>query len=268
MNTLFVAWQQPDSGEWIPVAKLEKKNELYCFSYTQGAYRAHGFLPFSRMDHLDAVYESSSIFPLFANRLISKSRPEFKDYLRWLGRENMEDSAMAMLALTGGIRGTDSIELFQPPSGGENGEYQVDFFIRSLSHMPKEALFHIAKLVAGEKLLLMKDCQNDFDSLAVALRSDNPAFFLGFCPKYYARDLVVLLSTPESRIDVRVKCVNIDAPLNMRLLCTVTGIAPTGFVPLSGEDDFQPIVEPFPPIPGEWRKLSSSLESIFKDERE
>lgn len=266
MTELFVAWQQPDSGEWIPVAKLECKNGLYCFSYTKGAYRARGFQPFSRMDRLDAVYESSTIFPLFANRLISKTRPEFKDYLRWLGRENMGDNPMAMLALTGGIRGTDSIELFQPPSVSESGCYQVDFFMRSLSHLPKEAVAHIAKLSVGDKLFLMQDSQNDFDPSAIALRSNTPAFFLGYCPKYYAKDLGVLLNSNEGAIDVRIKCVNVDAPLNMRLLCGVTATLPAGFSPLLDKDeDFQSIVEPIPPIPSGWKELSSSLDDALNN---
>jgi hypothetical protein len=144
MNTLFVAWQQPDSREWIPVAKLERKNERYFFSYTRGVHRAKGFLAFNRMDRLDAVYESSSIFPLFANRLISKSRPEFHDYLRWLGLKSAAEDTLSMLALTGGIRGTDSIELFQPPSISSNGEYTVDCadreFDRRRKALPDEGL--------------------------------------------------------------------------------------------------------------------------------
>ena len=243
MNTLFVAWQQPTSGEWIPVAKLERRDKYYCFSYTMGVYRAEGFLPFSRMDKLTAVYASPTIFPLFANRLISKSRPEFKDYLRWLGLANMEDDPMAMLALTGGIRGTDSIELFQPPFIGENGEYQVEFFARSLSHLPKEAVSHLSMLSKGDRLYLMRDAQNSFDPNALALRTNNPTFFVGYCPKYYTRDLGALLESSASQLTVTVKCVNLDAPLNMRLLCTLQAKAPLGFAPLDSAEDFEPFVE-------------------------
>lgn len=260
MNTLFVAWQQPDSGEWIPVAKLERKHSHYLFTYTRGVHRAKGFLPFNRMDRLDAVYEASSIFPLFANRLISKSRPEFRDYLRWLGMSHMEDDPMSMLALTGGIRGTDSIELFQPPMISESGHYRVEFFVRSLSHVPKEALAHITKLMPKEKLLLMRDCQNAFDPLAIAIRSDNPPFLVGFCPKYYAADFGKLLSIAEAELEITVKCVNKDAPLNMRLLCSVSANSPRDFAPLDASTDFQPIAGTIPP---NWQQLSSSLNGVL-----
>jgi hypothetical protein len=261
MNTLFVAWKQPDSGEWIPVAKLERRDDRYFFSYTRGVHRAKSFMPFSRMDRLDAVYESSSIFPLFANRLISKSRPEFHDYLRWLGLTSTEDDTLSMLALTGGIRGTDSIELFHPPSISDTGEYKVEFFVRSLSHLPKEAIKHIANLAPEEKLFLMRDCQNPFDPLALAIRSGNPPVFVGFCPKYYAKDLGELISKSGKEMEIRVKCVNVDAPLNMRLLCSVSAAAPVGFSPLDESIDFQPIAGT---VPQNWQQLSSSLSTALE----
>ena len=246
MNTLFVAWQQPDSREWIPVAKLERKDERYFFSYTHGVHRATNFLPFDRMDRFDVVYESAFIFPLFANRLISKSRPEFHDYLRWLGLNSTTDDPLSMLALTGGIRGTDSIELFRPPSISNAGDYKVEFFARSLSHLPKEALAHIAHLAQGERLFLMRDCQNKVDPLALAIRRDKPPVFVGFCPKYHAQDLGELLLKSDKEVEVTVKCVNIDAPLNMRLLCSVSAVAPAGFAPLDASTDFQPIAGAVP----------------------
>ncbi len=256
MNKLFVAWQQPVSGEWIPVASLERYDNGYRFFYTQGVLRARNFRPVGGMDKLDFVYESTALFPLFSNRLISKSRPEFKDYLRWLGLEAMGNDPMAMLALTGGIRGTDSIELFQPPLLDAVGQYSVDFFVRSLSHLPKSTIEHIVTLVPDSKLFVMKDCQNSFDSMALALRSDAPPVLVGYCPKYYVKDLGILLSDKGSELQVRVKCINKDAPLNMRLLCTISAKAPAGFLPLGNERDFLPFNGT---VPSDWNALSDEL---------
>lgn len=242
MSTLFVAWQQPNSREWIPVAKLEFHDGIYSFSYTQGIFRAKEFQQFSGMKKVDVVYESPKLFPLFSNRLISKSRPEFRDYLRWLGLSDMVDDPMAMLALTGGIRGTDSIELFQPPTVTEQGQYKLEFFARSLSHLPAATIERIADMKNGERIYLMRDTQNEFDSQAVAMRTGTPSWFLGYCPKYYAQDLVALLSNHECNLTVRVKCVNLDAPSNMRLLCSVTSDMPNVFSPLSKERDFLPVL--------------------------
>lgn len=265
MKTLFVAWQQPVSGEWIPVAKLEHKNSRYYFSYTKGAFRAENFLPFNRMHQLDAVYESASIFPLFSNRLISKSRPEYKDYLRWLGLNEAEDDVLSMLALTGGIRGTDSIELFQPPSVSDDGTYCLEFFVRSLSYLPRDAIAHIGSLSPGDKLYLMKDCQNSFDSLALAIRTDTPPFFIGFCPRYYTQDLEYILSEDPYALKISVKCVNQDAPLNMRLLCSIQAKSPANFRPLADSEDFKDIDGP---IPSKWLQLSKSLDDVLEGRTE
>ena len=260
MRTLFVAWQQPDSKEWIPVAKLEFNEGKYAFSYTRGIFRAKNFGLFSGLQQIDSVYESPRLFPLFANRLISKSRPEFKDYLRWLGLSDMTDDPMAILALTGGIRGTDSIELFQPPEVSEHGEYKLEFFARSLSHLPGAAIDRIAALQKEERIFLMPDPQNDFDTKAVAMRTGTPSTFLGYCPKYYAQYLGTLLAHPECGLTVTVKCVNLDAPSNMRLLCSVKASVPSVFAPLSGESDFLPVHG----IPAEWVQHTTSLDEVMQ----
>lgn len=262
MNTLFVAWQQPDSGEWIPVARLERADNIYRFSYTQGVFRSRGFQPFNGMNKLDAVYESTVLFPLFSNRLINKSRPEFKEYLRWLGLPNMVDEPMAILALTGGIRGTDSIELFQPPGVTDDGRYNLEFFARSLSHLPKETIDLIGALKPGARLFLMRDGQNTFDPFALALRTESPSFFAGYCPKYYGKDLGTLLTDQNNALEVRVKCVNLDAPLNMRLLCSVTAKLPIEFSPLGNEQDFKPVANT---VPVEWQNLTASFDEVLQD---
>jgi hypothetical protein len=241
MTQLYVAWKQPDSGGWIPVARLEQTaSGTYRFNYTQGAYRASNFYPFSGLERLDVVYESASLFPMFSNRLISKSRPEFPDYLRWLGLAQGSTDAMSMLALTGGIRGTDSLELFRPAETCENGEYRLDFFVRGLAILPQEVISLIGGLKEDDRLLLMKDSQNPDDPHAMAFRMNNPVFLAGFCPKYYVKDLGKLLQYARSELAVKVKCVNPDAPLNMRLRCTISANMPMGFSVLSEGDDFKP----------------------------
>ena len=162
-----------------------------------------------------------------------------------------------MLALTGGVRGTDSIELFQSPAVTGNGIYTLEFYVRSLCHLPRAKVDNIETLNKGDKLFLMKDDQNSFEALALAVRTDTPAWFVGYCPKYYAEDLSVLLANKNSGLEVHVKCVNVDAPLNMRLLCSVTATVPSVFSPLGNANDFQPIISE---DPDEWQQLTVSLE--------
>lgn len=256
MSTLFVAWQEPLSKEWIPVARLEHDGGVYRFSYTQGALRVKGFQPFGRMDSLNGVYESESLFPLFSNRVISRSRPEFKDFLRWLDLPETADDPMSILSLTGGIRGTDDIELFAPPTIGKNGEYQLTFFSRGIRHLSKEAIQLIGSLKAGSRLYVMQDRQNDVDNLALALRSGDPVVFAGYCPKYYANDLRLLLDS-ACDLEVRVKVLNSDAPLNMRLLCSVNAKISNKISLLANDSDFCPVIDS---IRSQWQGLSLELD--------
>ena len=84
MSTLFIAWRSEDVAHtaWGPVGRLDFDGQVFRFCYTRGARRL-GFRPFPKMDRLDQVYESTDLFPLFANRLLSQSRPEYEAYLRW-----------------------------------------------------------------------------------------------------------------------------------------------------------------------------------------
>jgi len=87
MNALLVASRSADpaKGGWSPIGRLQFDGGIYRFVYTNGARTAHGFAPFSGMEDLGEVYESAELFPIFANRLLPKSRPEYEAYLRWSG---------------------------------------------------------------------------------------------------------------------------------------------------------------------------------------
>ena len=116
MNALFVAWRPaaPQAG-WRPIGRLEHDDGTYRFFYTAGA-RKPGFRPFSQMEDLDQVYESDELFPVFANRLLSQSRPEYDDFLRWGGFEvSNPPEPIVILGVTEGLRQTDAIEVFPCP---------------------------------------------------------------------------------------------------------------------------------------------------------
>jgi len=121
-KALFVAWRtrDPDHPGWGPVGRLEFEEGIYRFFYTHGAQSLPpGFQPFAQMDDLEQVYESTELFPLFANRLLSERRPEYDAYLRWSGFEHANPpDPMTILAVTEGQRQTDAVEVFPCPVPG------------------------------------------------------------------------------------------------------------------------------------------------------
>ena len=124
--------------------RLHCDGQLYWFCYTQGARKLQGFRPFPPMDDLDQVYVSETLFPLFANRLLSPSRPEYEAFLRWGGFDpNNPPTPLAILGVTEGIRQTDSIEVFPCPTPDADGCYLNRFFLHGIRWMPATALERI-----------------------------------------------------------------------------------------------------------------------------
>jgi hypothetical protein len=246
MNTvLFVASRSGDSaqGGWSPVGRLEFDHGVYRFVYTKGARTAKGFARFSGMDDLEATYESDELFPIFANRLLSKSRPEYEAFLRWSGFDPADPpDPIAILGVTEGIRQTDQVEVFPCPMRDENGCYLNKFFLHGLRYMPDAAKARVFELKEGEALFPMPDFCNPTDSNAVALRpAEGERFIIGYVPRYLAGDVWRLLS--ECGLDslrLSVHRVNRDAPLQQRLLCRMTACWPDAFRPCSDES-FEPI---------------------------
>lgn len=260
MKTLYVAWQNQESREWTPVARLDRENGQYKLQYTLGAKRCHGFVGLGRMSERDNVYISTELFPFFRNRLISKSRPEYRDYLRWLALEDVGDDPMEILALTAGMRATDSLELIPPPRFQDNSTV-LDFFSRGFSHLHKSALERARSLDAGEKIYLMKDIQNARHDGALALRAEKDSALLGYIPKYYCRGLNRLLDVVKNDVQVEVRRVNLDAPFDMRLLCRLTAPVVEGVDLLSQENDFLPWNSPTSMPLSEIERAATALKS-------
>lgn len=189
------------------------------------------------MMDLHAVYRSEELFPLFANRVIARSRPEYAHYLEWLGLSGVDHTVLDELARTGGIRATDSLELFFCPEPGPDLSYRVHFFARGLQYVHPENRERARHLERGMSLYLMRDLQNEHDPMALLLRTNHPATLVGYVPRYYSAEFSRLLELngPED-VYVSVERVNADAPLQYLVLCTLSASWPNGFVPCSGSE--------------------------------
>jgi hypothetical protein len=241
MKRLFVAGQDPETREWIPVAELRQTSEGFELRYTTGATRLKGFNGLSRMQSLEKVYYSRTLFPFFSNRLVARSRPEFRDYLRWLDLDSEPSTPLEMLSITGGLRATDSYELFAPPEPC-GAEIALKFFPRGLRYQSAAMLEQLLQQTTGAQLFAMKDVQNPHDPSAIALRTERPhAMLVGYVPRYYCLGLHRLLDTPNTRVNVQVKRVNRDAPLDMKLLVSITATVPSGFSVIDNVKDFLPV---------------------------
>lgn len=244
MKKLFLAWQDSDSREWATVGQLTKQDGLYTFLYTEGAEKYKSFKPFGQMDNLKKRYTSKTLFPIFANRILAKGRPEYIEYLEWLGMTANEYDDMEELSLTGGLRATDDLEIFPCPQPTKDGRYEVSFFSRGLQHLQIENVTRAASLEAGEKLYLMLDRQNKIDRTALLLRSDDPINLMGYTPRYLSEDFSsVLEKIGPDLVKITVEKVNAQAPLQYRIRCKLESEWPPGFSACSSQ-----MFQPLPPI--------------------
>ena len=239
---LYVAWRsETPNPVWGPVGRLSVARNLYSFCYTRGAKTLPGFVPFSGMEDLERVYESRRLFPLFENRLLPKSRPEYRRYLEWSGFDPDDPpEPLMLLGRTEGRKQTDSVEVFPQPNPDSHGCYINYFFAHGVRYHLPNAGPVLAELRSGDDLQLRPQPLNPADANAVAIfASDTP---LGYVPKYLAADVKRLLEEcPQSTIRLTVERVNADAPTQQRLLCRLNACWPAGFQPCHDES-FEPIV--------------------------
>jgi hypothetical protein len=242
-RTVYLAWQAPDTRDWHVVGLLtERPGSGYEFRYTKGAGKSANFMPFSGMDDLHRCYVSKTLFPLFHNRVLSPKRPEYPDFIQWLGLKSEDASPVAILERSGGLRATDQLQVFKRFEIASNGEFEYTFFVHGLGYLPESAKNRVTKLVPGQRLFLCRDVQNDYDKNAVIIRAENPAEIIGYCPRYLAKTMSMLLEQGEACAQVTVEVLQDTAPENYRLLCKVKGAIDSNEVEqFMSDDEFLPL---------------------------
>ncbi len=243
MATLFLAWQEPQSRRWFPIGRLDFDGSEYHFVYTHGvkvAQEKAGFTTLHSFPDIDRVYSSPELFPMFSNRLMRRSRPDYKDYIKWLNIPQDKDDPIAILARSGGSKATDTFELFPCPESNENGCYHIHFFVHGIRYMPECSIQQITRLKTDDRLYLMHDIQNQYDKKALLLRTED-RHNIGYCPRFLAEDIFESLKQDPHLVEVKIERINpAPTPLQFRLLCNLTAQWNRNFQPFSSQD-YQPI---------------------------
>lgn len=238
-NRLIVAWQDVSSRKYFPVARLSRLElrggKIYQFVYIRGIDEAakHGFKPFVAFPDYNEVYESSDLFPFFANRLVPPARLDHKEFVESLGLDSSAPP-LEVLARSGGRRATDTVEVFALPSADPDEEYLAYFFLsHGLRHMPPDADNAAQGLSPGDRLRMMHDMQNRVDKEAIMLRTEGNCP-IGFLPRFLLSDTWALLHLGE-KVKIFVEQVNPPpAPIQQRILCKMKARRPADFAPGRG----------------------------------
>lgn len=235
-KSVYLAWQAPDTRDWHVVGLLTESVEAYEFGYTYGAKKSEKFIPFSGMDDLNRLYRAKELFPLFKNRVLSPKRPEYPDFIQWLGLDKEKASPVAILERSGGLRGTDQLQMFKRFEIDVAGNFKYTFFAHGLGYLSASAANRVASLAHGARLYLCPDSQNDRDKNAIIIRAENPAEIVGYCPRYLAKTMLMLLEEGDC-VRLTVEALSDKAPANYRLLCKAEGQIHKGAVDKFMDDD-------------------------------
>lgn len=246
-KSVYLAYKKGlPSNTWhvVGILSYSNKTKLYSFEYTKGALEDMTFRPFNGMEDLYKRYESQELYPLFKNRILYEKRPEYSQFIEWLGL-NKDANPLDILSVSGGQRITDTLQTFGKVETKENGEFSHSFFIHSLSWLNAYQVDRISLLKPHEKLYFCLDPQNKFDPNAVLIRTGEPKEIIGYCPRYLSATVSKLLNKDPNSISLEVNIVNKDAPLQYRLKCLLKGKFPSDSnFSFNSSEKFQSLIAP------------------------
>ena len=243
-RTLFLAWQDNESRQWFPVGRLDAdvSGPSYCFRYTGGANRAKqetGFPLLIEFPDLYKAYRSPELFPVFQNRIMNRSRPDFVDYLRQLDLPEGADP-IEILSVNGGSRVTDTYEVFPKLIKREDGSSNCRFFLHGWRYVSLAAQVRLNELRLGEELYMTLEPANPATGLAVQMQTTD-YHVIGWTPRYLVQDLAAAMMEAPCAYKAKVAGLNPQpAPSKQRVLIEMTGNWGQR-EPMSSED-FRPLV--------------------------
>ncbi len=206
------------------------------------ARKGAGLEPLDAFPDFHKIYKSSELFPLFRNRILGEGREDFKDYIQQLGLDPQHASPLEILALTGGERQTDNLEVFPKTVRRKNGEFTCRFFLHGWRHVNAAAQERLMKLKSGEHLRVAIELNNPVTVLAVQLETPDDYHMIGWTPRYLVKDLFQAIC--ESPNDIRATVVKVNptpAPSKQRLLIEIKGRWAVSYEPMSAPE-FQPLL--------------------------
>lgn len=223
-RVLFVAWRNPETRSITPVGRLtvghHDQDPAFEFRYLA---RARDVLaqPFTSFPDFDSRYRSTRLFPFFENRMVPVERADFGDWAASIGLPNDSDP-FEVLASNGGMRATDTLEIFpEPLVDPATRTATLRFLVRGVRHR-EGANDEIDRLQPGDRLQLRPETTNEVDPLAVLVIPETgqavgwvPAYLCPALHRSAAEHSWSAMTTVVCHVGERL------GPSHFRLLCEV-----------------------------------------------
>jgi hypothetical protein len=209
----MVTRQDEVTRRYERVGVLECSDDGYSFRYDTSL--AAMVRPLVGFDDLARTYRSRHLFPLFDERVASPRRPDYDQWLSWLGLPHVEVHPMEFLARSGGRRRGDRIELIplaQPDASGAVDQLCLVHGVRYFDRAEEV----LRGLRPGDAVEIVPDPTNRVNPLALQVRRDHS---FGFVPD----PLVGLVSSLTERSAVVEHVNGPEAGHHLRCLIRVRG---------------------------------------------
>ncbi|MBK7021051.1 MAG: hypothetical protein IPH38_16040 [Candidatus Microthrix sp.] len=109
-------------------------NTVFRFVYLKGAERDADFPGLPGLMDLHSAYESTALFPVFANRLMPRDRADYGSFMEQLDL-SVEADPFEVLGRSEGVRATDRVEVFPGAEVNSEGRLCTLFFGRGTRHI-------------------------------------------------------------------------------------------------------------------------------------
>lgn len=224
MKKLRLAWQEPKTRMWYIVGSLIEDTEKkeFIFSYENvDLVEKLGFHPVSSFLSFKKEYRSNKLFPFFENRVLSRGRKDFNEYLKTLGLKNgsCESDFLDILSVTGGERQTDNFAVVPEVEPNSKGEFSIRFFLHGVRHLSTECFSLVENTLEGERLKILEDHSNKADKPAFQVQTEKLCV-LGWIPRYIR---LVLDLNDIKCAELKLIMNNKDVPLSRKFLVELSG---------------------------------------------
>jgi len=232
LRRFLVTWRNGQERPAIHDVGCLSFDGAFRFHYLEAARTAPRFHPLPGLPDLTGVYgPAAELFPVFAGRVMERSRPDFTSYVTALDLPR-DAGELDILARSGGVSRGDHLALTEEPTIHRDGTTGCAFLVRGLRFaLPDPAVREqvLAALPAGTQLAVRDDPANDVSPDALLLcTSDGVA--IGWVPDALT-GFVRCVVGPAGSVTVQRR--NSPAqPPHTRLLVHVTGRLKPGTVTL------------------------------------
>ena len=188
-DKIYLTWKKDTLSKRHIIGVLTRDDNQYFFKYLPGNLaiaQQSGFSYYPAFDNTKKVYKEN-VIDVFARRLLNPARRDYDDFLKYWGAENYKDDIFAILGLTGAKLLTDNFEFIAP-----HQEYPASFntnisWINVDSEQVVNSIKQLPIEVINQKIMLLPEPENEFDSNAVKVLFDNDK--LGYIKSIHCKNI-------------------------------------------------------------------------------